>query len=69
MPSQSERARARAKANDPGTIAGRVKQSVGEMRKHFAGLGARRRQDHYDQIIDEAEIGRRRSAQSTDDSN
>jgi hypothetical protein len=54
---------------DPGTITGRIKQSIGQIREHFAGKGARVRQDKYDRVADEAEIGRRRSNQSTDDDN
>ena len=54
---------------DPGTILGRLKQDVADIRKHFAGRGARVRQDHYDQIVDEAELGRRRNNQSTDSNN
>ena len=59
----------RKKRPDPGTMMGRLKQDAADIRKHFAGKGARIRQDHYDTIMDEAEMGRRRDHQSTDSNN
>ncbi len=47
------------KKEAPDTIAGRVKESLGEIRKHFSGKGARVRQDRYDRAMDSAETGQR----------
>lgn len=55
----------RKKKEDPGTIVGRVKESLEEIRKHFSGSGARVRQDRYDRAADTAETGQRDPYQST----
>lgn len=55
----------RKKKDDPGTIAGRVKESLDEIRKHFSGKGARTRQDRYDRAADSAETGQKDPYQPT----
>lgn len=55
----------RKKKDDPGTIVGRVKQSLAEIRKHYEGVGARTRQDRYDRAVDSAETGQKDPYQST----
>ena len=53
------------KKEDPGTIIGRVKESLAEIRKHYEGVGARTRQDRYDRAADSAETGQKDPYQST----
>lgn len=48
------------------SFVGRIKGDIAEIRRSFAGKGARTRQDKYDRQLDEAELGARRKNQSRD---
>jgi hypothetical protein len=54
---------------DPGTVLGRIKQDIESIRESFGGLGARRRQGKYDELMGDAPPPRRRYDNQTTDSN